>query len=310
MRIVVVGAGAVGCYFGGRLAEAGHEVGFLARGGTLAVLRESGLRITSQLGDAHLRDVEVHDDPEAFAEADAAIVAVKAWQVPDVAPKIAAFLRPGGVALPLQNGVEAPAQLAEELGEDRVLGGLCKIICRVEEPGHVIHFGAHPYIALGELHDRSSERLTALRDTLESAGIRAEIPGNIEAAMWEKFLFICAVSGLGAVTRATLGAMRREPATRSLLERAMHEIAEVASASGVSVAGGLVERTMAFADSLPAEATMSMQRDIMKGRPSELESQNGAVVRLGRRAGVETPVHEFLYSVLLLQEDKARSAAS
>lgn len=307
MRFGIFGAGAVGCYFGGRLLEAGHEVAFVARGRTLDALQTTGLRITSSLGDAHLRDLEVYDDPSAVAATDVVIVAVKAWQVPDVASGVAQMLRPDGVVLPLQNGVEAPAQLSEVLGPERVLGGLCKIICRIEQPGHVIHFGAQPYIALGELDDRVSERVQELRNAFTSAGLEAEIPATIRGAMWAKFLFICAVSGLGAAARVPLGTLRETPATRDLLRRAMDEIRKVAEASCVPVESELVARTMDFVDSLPASATASMQRDIVDGRPSELESQNGAVVRLGRMAGVDTPIHEFLYSVLLPQEQATRS---
>lgn len=308
MRILVVGAGAVGGYFGGRLAEAGEEVAFLARGRTLEALRRDGLFLTSPLGDLHLPEVEASDNVSRLGPVDVVLVGVKAWQVPDVARQVAPALAPGGCALPLQNGVDAPAQLAAELGADRVLGGMCKIISQVKEPGRIEHLGAEPTIALGELDDRPSERTERLRDALKAAGIEAEIPASIQATMWEKFLFICAVSGLGAATRVPLGELRTTAETRRLLERSMLEIHAVARARGIPLADDLVARTMAFIDSLPESATASMQRDIMDGRPSELEAQNGAVVRLGRETGVETPVHEFLYHVLLPLENRARSA--
>lgn len=308
MRIVVVGAGAVGGYFGARLAESGQEVAFLARGRTLLALRRSGWKISSPLGDLHLREIEADDDPALLAPADVVLVGVKAWQVPQVARQIDPLIRPGGCVLPLQNGVEAPAQLAAELGAERVLGGTCKIICKTEAPGQLHHLGAEPTIALGELDDRLSQRVTHLRTALREAGIVAEVPASIQAMMWEKFLFICAVSGLGAVARVPLGVLRTLPETRSLLQRSMIEIHQVALARGIPLAADLVDRSLAFIDSLPASTTASMQRDIMDGLPSELEAQNGAVVRLGREVGVPTPVNEFLYQVLLPLENHARSA--
>lgn len=314
MRIIVVGAGAVGGFFGGRLAAAGHEVGFLVRGETLAVLRERGLRIESPQGDLRIDSVEAHDDPTRLASAAgpiaAVIVAVKAWQVPAVAETIRPLIGPDTCVLPLQNGVEAPDQLAEVLGSEAVLGGLCKIISQLVERGRIHHLGAEPYVALGEWsaerRRRPSQRVESLRRAFEESGVRAEVPADIEAAMWEKFLFISSISGLGAVSRVSIGALREVPETRTLLEELMREVVRVASARGVELPTDVVERTMTFVDSLPAEGTASMQRDLMAGRPSELESQNGALVRFAAGAGVEAPAHRFIHRVLLPLERQAR----
>lgn len=306
MKIAVIGAGAIGGYFGARLAEAGEDVRFVARGETLRVLTTSGLTLESPLGDLTLKDVRATDDPAAIGEVDVVVVGVKAEQVPGVARTMAPLIGPGTCVLPLQNGVEASDQLAEVLGAEHVLGAVCKIVCRVVEPGHILHFGAEPAVTVGELDNRPSGRLERLCEALERARVKTKIPPDIRAALWEKFLFITAVSGLGAVTRSTLGVLRTLPETREMLESAMREVQAVAAGHGVVLRQDIVERTMKFLDGLTPDATASMQRDLMEGRPSELEYQNGAVVRLGREAGVATPLNHFIYYGLLPMERAAR----
>jgi len=306
MRIAVFGAGGVGGYFGGRLAQAGQEVIFIARGVHLEAMRRRGLRVDSLKGDFILPSVQATDDPAQVGEVEAVLVAVKAWQVPQAARAMPPLVGERTCVLPLENGVEAPEQLAEALGAPRVLGGLCHISSYIAAPGHIKHVGIEPHVALGELDGRRSERAEQLRLTFEQAGVWAEVPADIQAAMWEKFLFIAAISGVGAVTRAPAGVMRQVPGIRSLLEAAMQEIYALARARGVKLADDIVARTLAFVDGLPPGVTASMQRDILEGRPSELASQNGAVVRMGAQAGAPTPVNAYLYHSLLPQEMRAR----
>jgi 2-dehydropantoate 2-reductase len=209
--------------------------------------------------------------------------------------------------VPLQNGVDAPAELAAELGQEHVLGGLCRIIAYIEQPGQIVHSGAEPYIAFGELNGGSSERVDRLRAAFDRApGVSVEIPADIRVAMWSKFLFIAALSGVGAVTRAPFGVIRSLTESRRMLKQALEEIALVAAAQGIALPPNAVAETLAFVDGLPPEGTTSMQRDIMAGRPSELGSQSGAVVRLAREAGVEVPVHAFIYQSLLPMELQVR----
>ena len=307
MKIAVVGVGAIGGYFGGRLAHAGESVTFVARGETLRALRTRGLRIDSPAGNVEIPTVESTGDPSSVGYVDAVLVCVKAWQVPEIAGSLAPMVGPRTVVLPLQNGVEAPYQLMAELGPDAVLGGMCRIIAHVVEPGRVTHVGVKPFVALGTLDGGPNDGVDALAAALGRAGIDVGRPRDVRVVMWEKFLFIAAVSGLGAVTRMPVGILRDTPETRDLVERAMVEIYEVGRARGVDLREDIVERTMRFLDTLPPEGTDSMQRDLMEGRPSELESQNGAVVRLGREAGVATPVNEFVYRCLLPMETQARN---
>jgi 2-dehydropantoate 2-reductase len=307
MRIAVFGAGAVGGYFGGRLAQAGEDVVFFARGEHLKAMQTRGLQVESIEGNFVIDPVHATDDPTDIGSVDALLVSVKAWQVPEAAEAMRPMVGPETFVVPLENGVEAPAQLAAVLGEKHVLGGLCRIISALVEPGHIRHAGIAPTVTFGELDRRRSERAERLRQAFEKAkGVTPSIPPDIRVAMWEKFLFIAALSGVGAVTRAPVGVLRSLAETRRLLEEAMAEILSVAHGLAVALPQETVVETMAFIDGLPASGTASMQRDLIAGRPSELESQNGAVVRLGREVGVETPVHSFIYRSLLPQELLAR----
>ena len=306
MRVVIVGAGGVGGYFGARMVEAGEDVTFLARGAHLAALRRDGLRVESPAGDVHLARVAATDDPSSAGAADLAIVAVKSWQLAEAARSLSAVLADEGVVLPLLNGVDAATQLAREVGKDRVLKGLARIISFISSPGTIRHVGAEPTIVLGELHGRPSERVERVARLLRGAGIRAETPDDIDAALWLKFLFVVPIGGLGAVTRAPMGVIRSQPETRALLEAAMREVQAVAAAHGVDLPADTVAHALRFVETLPAEGTASLQRDIAAGRRSELDAWNGAVVRLGAEVGVPTPIHAFIYHSLLPLERRAR----
>ena len=309
MRIATIGAGAVGGYFGGRLGEAGNEVAFVARGETLGAIRDHGLRIDSPKGDLTLAPWRVTDDPADIGEVDLVVLGVKAWQVPEVAPSLSPLMGEGTCVLPLQNGVEAAGQLAAELGAGPVLGGLCRIISLQVAPGHVRHLGVEPSVDLGELDGPPTPRVERVRQAFAEAGVSARAREDIQAAIWEKFLFICPVSGVGAVTGKTIGEFRADPEARPMVERAMREVVVVGAGHGVSLRDDIVERTLAFLDRLPPDGTASMQRDLLEGRPSELESQNGAVVRLGREVGVPTPVNLEIYERLLPIEKANRQRA-
>ncbi|MFI5183860.1 MAG: 2-dehydropantoate 2-reductase [Vicinamibacteria bacterium] len=307
MRIAVVGAGGVGGYFGGRLAQAGASVAFIARGGHLEAIRRDGLHVESLAGDFALRPVEVTDDPGSVGRVDLVLVCVKAWQVPEVAPSLRPLLGASTAVIPLQNGVEAAPQLAAVIGGERVLGGLCRIVSYVAGPGRIRHAGASPHIEFGELQGGRSERVAGLRALFERAsGLSVETPDDITAALWKKFLFIAPLSGVGAVTRAPIGVLRGIPETRAMLEAAMREVLDLARARGIGMDADVVARTMSYVDTMPSDATASMQRDILEGRPSELEYQTGTIVRFGREARVPVPVNECLYRSLLPAELKVR----
>ncbi|HVS33216.1 MAG TPA: 2-dehydropantoate 2-reductase [Thermoanaerobaculia bacterium] len=307
MRIAVIGAGGVGGYFGARLAAAGADVTFVVRGRTLDVLRRRGIRVESIAGDFTVPNVKATDSPSD--PVDAILMATKAWQLREAAEQVRPIVGPETVVVPLQNGIDAPEQLASVLGESHVAGGLCAIVAFVEEPGVIRHIGAEPLIAFGEMDGRPSERLERLRDVIVAAGIKCEIPPDIRRSMWTKFVFIAPFSGVGSITRMPVGTWRTVPETRSLAERAVAEVIALAGAAGVRLDDDAGARTMARYDALPPASTPSMQRDIEGGRPSELEAQLGDVVRLGRKHGVPTPLHEWMYAALLPAEGAARAAA-
>jgi len=306
MRIAIYGTGGVGGYFGGRLAQCGEEVVFVARGEHLKALRETGLVVESIKGDFTIKPAFATDRIIDIRAVDVVLIAVKAWQVPEAASSLQPLLGPETFVVPLENGVEAADQLISVIGKERVVGGLCKIISYISGPGKIKHAGAEPIVAFGELDHRKSERTEKLLQSFQRAGVTARIPENIQAAIWEKFLFIASVSGIGAATRAPIGILRSTPEIRELLQDAMREIYNVAIARGIDLQESVIEKTMGFVDQLPFEGTASMQRDIAEGKPSELESQNGAVVRFGKERNVPTPVHSFVYRFLLPAELKAR----
>ena len=306
MRFAIFGVGAIGGYFGGRLAQAGEEVAFIARGEHLEALRANGLRVDSINGDFVLPAVTATDDPSRIGAVDVVLVGVKTWQVPAAAESMRPLLGEDTLVLPLQNGVEAPAQLAKILGREHVCGGLAKIISYIAGPGHIRHTGADPYIALGELDNQPSDRLERLRRALQRSGVSAEIPPDITAALWAKFLFVASWGGVGAITRAPIGVIRSVSQTRRMLEGSMQEIYEVADALNVNLAPDAVSAGMGFIDTLPPNGTTSLQRDIIENRPSEIDSWTGAVVRFGRDAGVSVPINEFIYDALLPLERQAR----
>ncbi len=309
MRIAVVGAGGVGGYFGGRLVEAGADVTFLARGAHLRALRETGLDVASIKGDFHLHPVVAVDDPAAVGAVDAVLVCVKAWQIREALVAMGPLIGADTLVVPLENGVEAPEEIAAVLGPGHAAGGLCRILAFLAAPGKIHHTAIEPSLAFGELDGRVTRRVERLREALSLCrGVTVEIPADIRVAMWSKFLFIAPVSGLGAVTRAPIGVFRALPETRRMLLAALEEIVQLAATLGIALPGDVVQKTLAFIDGIPPDGTASMQRDMMEGRPSELEAQVGAVVRLADRAGIEVPVHRFLYASLLPQERRARGA--
>jgi 2-dehydropantoate 2-reductase len=226
--------------------------------------------------------------------------------VPEAAEAMRPMIGPDTFVLPLQNGLEAPGQLSQALGKQRVLGGLCGLFCYVSEPGHIVHAGLDPFVKFGEQDNHRSQRVEQLLDTFLRAGVNAEIPPDIHVAMWMKFLLITVWSGMGAVTRSPVGIWRSLPETRRMSEKSLQEIIAVATARGISLPEEALQTIKTIYDDLAPQATASLQRDVMKGRPSELESQIGAVVRLGQEADVATPLHSFIYCSLLPMELRAR----
>jgi 2-dehydropantoate 2-reductase len=306
VRIAVFGTGGVGGHFGGRLALAGEQVAFVARGEHLAAIRRGGLVLDGPDGAERIVPVTVSDSPGELGAADAVLLAVKTWQLDAALAGIGPLLGPATFVVPLLNGVEAADRVAAALGAERVVPGLCGTVSWVEAPGQIRTLSRRNFVRFGERDGRRTARCEALLAAFERAGIEAELRDDVEAALWEKLLFVVPVGGVGAATRRPIGVVRSLAATRELLERAMREIAAVAAARGVRLRDDLVERSLGFVDSLAPEATSSLQRDLEAGRRSELDAWLGVVVRLGAELGVPTPVQHVHKGTQLPAEHAAR----
>ena len=306
MKIAVIGVGGIGGYFGGRLVQSGEDVVFIARGKTLQILKNKGLRVDSINGNFVLGEVQATDRPEEIGKVDVVLLCVKTWQVKEVLSFVPTLIGPNTFVVSFQNGIEIPEQLVSALGKEYIIPGLAKIISFKMEPGYIRHIGAEPYVAFGELDNHLSKRIEKLLNVFKKAGIKSEIPKDIWVALWSKFLFIASWGGIGALTRVPIGIIRSLPETRKMLRDAMIEISELAKGYEVTLPDNIVDKTLNFIDALLPQSTTSLQRDIASGKPSELSSWNGAVVHLGEKRNIKTPVNTFIYHALLPLELKAR----
>jgi 2-dehydropantoate 2-reductase len=307
-RFAVVGAGGIGGYIAGMLARSGHWVALIARNQNLEAILSSGLHIESPNRAFEVAPMMVTDKPQDVGSVDAIVLAVKAWQVREAALALRPMVAVGTRVLVLQNGVEVFEQLEQLLGAGYALMGVCWLLSHVIEPGRVRHFGLEPTVTLGERNGKDlSPNAKALADAFVASGLIVRVSPDIETSIWEKWVFVAGVSGVGAVARGTFGEIRQCSATRDLVRELMQEVAAVAVSQGINVSEDVVDRKMAVVDTMPASGTSSMQRDIIAGRPSELETIVGAIIRLGNRGNVPTPAANCIYGSLILQESKARN---
>ena len=305
MKIAIIGTGGVGGYFGGKLAQNGNEVTFLARGEHLKAIRKKGLKVKSILGDFVINPARATDKINEIGVVDVVILGVKAWQVKDVAKELKMIINDKTVVIPLQNGVLATEELSAEINPRNIIGGLCKIISRIESPGVINHFGIEPTIVIGELNGENSKRIRTINEIFNDSGINSKISEDFSSELWKKFIAIC-VSGLLAVSRSTYGVVRELKETRGLMKAVLSEIYTVSQKAGINLQHDIVEKTLDFIDTYPYDSTSSLTRDVWDGKPSEIDYQNGTVVNLGKKYNVETPVNEFIYNCILPMELKAR----
>ncbi|MEV7414021.1 2-dehydropantoate 2-reductase [Streptomyces sp. NPDC089919] len=303
--VAVVGAGAVGGYFGGRLAAAGHDVRFLARGAGLEALRTDGLHVADGAGGWSVPAVRASDDPGELGPVDHVLLCVKTSQLAAALDGIGPLIGPATAVVTVQNGVEAPEQVAAALGRDRVLPGLVRVVAATEGPGRIRHVGPPGALAFAEWDSGTSERVERLRAALRDAGVGVPEPTDVRAELWGKFLLVAPIGSVGAATGATIGELRSRPGTRNLLIAGMREVYETALKLGIGLPADAVERAVELMDRQAPDATSSLQRDVLAGRPSELDAWTGAVVRLAGRAGLAAPVHETLLALLALHQEKA-----
>jgi len=305
MEIAIIGAGGVGGYYGAKMANAGYNVLFVARGEHLKAIRTNGIQIKSILGDFSVNPARVTDKISDLGEADFILLGMKAWQVTEVAMELRGVIRTDATILPLQNGVMAFDELALELGSDHVINGLCRIFSKIESPGVISHLGFDPVIIFGEADNKVTDRIKTLKEIFDQSHIKSRIAEDIQSELWKKFINICA-SGLLAVTRSTYGEIREIKETRQMMQSLFEEIYALSQEMGICVESNFVSRTMSFVDTFAYDATSSLTRDVWEGKPSEIEYQNGTVVRLGQQYGVHTPINKFIYECIMPMEKRAR----
>lgn len=297
MKIAVVGAGGVGGYFGGRLSASGEDVHFVARGAHLAAMKTSGLRIVSPKGDLHLPRVNVTDDPASIGPVDAVLFTVKMYDVESAASTLMPLIGSDSVVITLQNGVEAVDIVSRHVGKAHVAGGVAYIAAVIDKPGAIRHTTLDTLI-FGELDGRLSPRLTALAEACVRAGFKARASEQIETDLWSKFSRLTVFSGMTSITRSPIGVIRDEPELLAMMKAAIEESVRVGRAHGVALPDVVMDEIMKMVTTLPPQSKSSMLEDLERGKHLELPWLSGAVVRLGREAGVETPIHQFIATVL------------
>jgi 2-dehydropantoate 2-reductase len=303
MRITIMGSGGVGGYFGARLAQAGSDVTFVARGAHLAALRAEGLRVRSPLGDIHIARPQVTDTPADAGSADLVLFGVKLWDTEAAAASVRPLIGPDTAVISFQNGVVKDDLLRAALGDGAVAGGVCYIAATIEAPGVIRHTGTMQKLVFGEFDGRRSPRLAAFAQACEAAGITYELSDAVRRSLWEKFVFLVGLSATTTAARVPIGVIRSHPRSRALLHDLMDEVVQVARAEGVDLPADFAAQRLAFADGLPPAMSASMHHDLQRGARLELPWLSGDVVARGLRLGVPTPCNQALADVLAVHAD-------
>lgn len=310
MKIMVMGTGGVGAYYGGLLAEQGHDVTFIARGAHLQAIRENGLQVRSIFGDFTVSPAKATDNPAEVGEADLILFCVKTYNTDEAVEAMRPAVGPQTAVLSLQNGVDAVERIGKVVGLEHVIGGATWLSSAVEAPGVVKQVSQFRRVVFGELDGTRSERVQSIFEVLNQTGITVEVSENILKILWTKFVFISAASSLGSLTRLPMGDYRAVPETRGMILRLMHEVEALARAQGIALDDDVVQKSLDFMDNAAPHIKASMQLDVEAGRRTELESMIGVIGRKGRELGVPTPVADFIYASLLPVELKARKGLS
>lgn len=306
MKILIMGTGGVGGYYGGLLAGQGHEVTFIARGAHLYAIRHEGLKVKSVHGDFTVFPASATDDPGKVEPVDLVLFCVKTYNTDEAAEAIKPAVGPQTMVMSLQNGVDAAERIGKVIGAEHLIGGVTWLSSAVEAPGVIKQISQFRRIVLGELGGARSERIQSLYKVLNQTGITVEISEDIQKVLWNKLVFITAVSSIGSLTRLPMGDYRSVPETRDLLSSIMHEVESVARAQGVHLDEEVAQKWLEFIDNSAPTIKPSMQLDVEAGHRTELESMIGVVNRKGREVGVPTPAVDFVYASLLPVERKAR----
>lgn len=309
MRIAIMGAGGIGGFYGGRLAQAGNEVTLIARGEHLRALREHGLRLQGPDGEVVIAGVEATEHPRDLAPVDVVLFCVKLFDTEEAAAAVAPLLAKGGVCITLQNGVDAAQRIAAVVGQTRVMGGLAFVSAQIAAPGVVRYTSKAPSIQFGE-HDGSiSERAIRFRDVCLKAGFTAEVVTDIQAALWHKFVGLTVNAALTSLVRKPAGVVYHDPDLLALARTGFGEAAALAKAIGIALPEDIVEWQVQNHRGFPPEMYASMYHDLARGKRLELESLSGFIVRKGRELGVATPFHTMAYACLKPYRNGASTGA-
>lgn len=301
MKIAMMGSGGVGGFFGGRLAKAGHDVRFIARGSHLAALRAQGLTIENEpQGNIHIPKVNATEDPASIGTVDLVILSVKLWDTEAAAQQVKPIVGPDTAVLSLQNGVTKDAIMRRVFGDKAVMGGVCYVATHISRPGTIRQTGTMQRIVVGEYGGRKSKRAEELHAALASSGVTAELSDDVRRSIWEKYVFLVGLSATTTTMRRTLGPIRSNAQTRTFLHDVIREVVAVGRAHGVALPEDYADNRLAFGDTLPADMTSSMHHDLEKGNRLEVEWLSGGVVKLGKEKGVPTPCNRAVCDILAL----------
>jgi len=298
MRIVVMGTGGTGGYFGGLLARAGEEVTFIARGAHLEAIRNNGLTVKSRLSGDFTIPVNATADPNDIGPVDFVLFCVKAYDNAVATDLLRPLTGPETVVLSVQNGIDNEQQIGEVIGPEHIVGCVSYVSSTIESPGVIAQTAGPGKIVLGEMEGGTSHRTEQLQSMLQNSGITAELHSDIHVALWQKFIAICGVNGITALTRLPIGEILACEETRNLLRDTMEEVEAVARASGATVPEGCVDQFIDFFSSQEPSLRGSMYYDLAAGRRLELDVLNGTVVRLGSEHGIPTPMNFAIYAAL------------
>jgi 2-dehydropantoate 2-reductase len=298
MRIAIMGAGGIGGYYGARLAQAGNDVVFIARGEHLRAIQAKGLRLAGPAGEAHIASAQATDDPGGLQPVDVVLFCVKLFDTEDAARAIKPLLAMGGVCITLQNGVDGAQRIAAVVGDERVMGGIAFVSALIESPGVIRYSSKAPSIQFGEADGQMSERAVRFRDACVAAGFKAEVVKDVRAALWHKFVGLTVNSALTSLVRQPAGVIYPDPDLMAIARQGFAETAAVGKALGVELPEDVVEWQARNHLGFPAGMYASMYQDLIRGRRLEVESLSGLVAREGKKLGVPTPFHSMAYACL------------
>jgi 2-dehydropantoate 2-reductase len=300
MKIAIIGSGGVGGYFGGRLAAAGNDVTFVARGAHLDAMRKHGLRIHSALGDVHLDKVNCTDDTGTIGPVDIVMIAVKLWSTEEAVEAAKPLVGPDTAVVSFQNGIIAVDTVLSVHGKKNTMGGVANIAALIEEPGVIRHNGTMASLVFAELDGTRSKRAEAFYKACVDANIKTELVEDIQTRIWEKFVRLVTMSSMTALCRMPVGPIREDPDTRALLQQVMTEVIAIALAKGARLGNDTVEKQMMVVDGYPPTMVASMCGDLRRGNRLELPWLAGTVAKLGKELGIATPANQFVYAALKL----------